>query len=170
MKCNYKITIFLLTLAIISCDSSKKISTNKNISKYYLLYQHRGESIDTLTMEQVMAFENPKEKENMHHVLDSVIFTYKGNYVIIKKTSNYPDAWTDGEYLAFWEKSVGFFYWKSTTWRNFILLRTNNDSINQFIDVLLGNVLLDPRLFTHPGYNSNFDFIEPNLSDTLKTK
>lgn len=170
MMSYFKFTIILFTFALISCNPSETISTQKDIAKYYLLYLHRGEEVDTLTIEQVKEFENPKDKENKHHVLDSVTFEYRGNFVTIRKTSNYPDAWTDGEFLAFWEKSVGFFYWKSTTWRNFILLQTNNDSINQFIDVLLGNVLLDPRLFQHPGYSSNPDFILPNVLDTVQPR
>ncbi len=167
MKFYVSITISVLILVSFSCKQTSTKSTHNEVFKYYLLHLHRGEEIDTLTIDQVKNFVNPKENEYKHNILDSVTFQYRGQYVTIRKSSNYPNAWTDGEFIAFWEKSVGYFYWKSTTWRNFILLRTNNDSINEFIDVLLGNVLLDPRLFQHPGHMINPEFVPPDISDTI---
>ena len=158
--------IFVMCLAYysVSCQSKKQDSTTK---KYYVFYRARGSSVDTFSYESMNKYQ-PASID--HNVIDSVDFKYRGRYIKIKKISNYPDEPVDGGFFSYWEKSIGYFYERSTTWRTFGVLRTNNDSINDFISVLIGTALLDPQFSTNPGidYKNFINFTTPSVLDTIK--
>jgi hypothetical protein len=132
-----------------------------------VLYESRGSSVDTLSYESINKYQPASIN---HNVLDSFDFAYKGRYIRIKKVTNYPNELVDGGFVSYWEKSIGYFYERSTTWRTFSVLKTNNDSINDFISVLLGTVLLDPQFSTNPGvdYKNFINFTTPSVIDTVK--
>jgi hypothetical protein len=144
---NIQICLLGLTTLVYSCHPKNQIMDTK---WYYILYSGRGSGIDTLNYDSVNKKQPGTDNSN---VIDSFYFNYKKKYINIKKLSNYPNAPIDGEYVAYWEKSLGYFYSRSTTWRNFVVLKTNSDTINDFINVLLGAVLLDPQFSTNPAVN-----------------
>jgi hypothetical protein len=121
-------------------------SAQKEISNrtYYLHFSERGYDIyktDSLPLNETWKQEN---------ILDSLDIFINKKRVTILKISNYPKALIDGEFVAYYEKSLGIFYLKSTTWRSYSMLKTNNDSTNYFIDILLGNVLTNSKMFLNP--------------------
>jgi len=160
----FKLLILLLFSIFYSCQNK---NLNSEIKKYYILYSGRGTGVDTLNYEIVNKRLPGKTDYN---VIDSFDFKYNGKYINIKKVTNYPNAPIDGGFVSYWEKSIGYFYERSTTWRDFLVLKTNNDSINDFVKVLLGTVLLDPKMSTNPGNDSkeNLNFTIPNVQDTVK--
>jgi hypothetical protein len=130
----------VLFLFLISCSSNPGEKEKNKVKRYYINLSEMGYDFsitDSL----------PWKQEDL---LDSLIIYYKKRPILIKKFSNYPGEPIDGGYVAFYEKSLGVFYLKSTTWRSFIQLRTNDDSTNYFIDVLLGTVLSNSNMFLNP--------------------
>jgi hypothetical protein len=159
--------ICLILIATISCKNQNAQKDSNRYSKYYLLHLYRGEHIDTLTNKDAQELFYSEEEEFKLKIIDSVSFKYKTKSYTIRKLSNSLNAPVDAGHQAFWEKGLGFFYWKSLTWRNFVLLRTDNDSINQFIEVLLGNIILDPRL-SNPFPMQGSEFINPSVLDSIE--
>lgn len=160
----YSLLILLLFSFFYSCHNKNQ---NSKIEKHYILYSGRGSGVDTLNYELVN--KRPPGTTD-HNVIDSFDFKYNGRYINIKKVTNYPNGPIDGGYVSYWEKSIGYFYERSTTWRNFLVLKTNSDSINDLVKVLLGTVLLDPQMAANPGidYKEYINFKTPNVQDTVK--
>ena len=135
--------IFLIFLILFSCSTGDKNKVSE-FKKYYISFNERGFDFyeqDSLYLNETWQQEN---------ILDSSIIYFNKKPVLIKKISNYPDEKVDGGFVAYYEESLGIFYLKSTTWRSYILLKTNNDSTNYFIDVLLGSILANSSMFLNP--------------------
>jgi hypothetical protein len=164
IKLNVLLIVIFLANCLYSCQSKNQPLKTE---KYYLLYENRGNSVDTFSYDSINKYQPGSIN---HNVLDSFDFVYKGRYIKIKKVSNYPNELIDGGFVTYWEKSIGYFYQRSTTWRTFGVLKTTNDSLNDFISVLLATVLLDPQFSTNPGvdYKNFINFTKPIVSDTIK--
>lgn len=85
-----------------------------------------------------------------HEKRDSLItnkeFELYGQMHLIRVfTSDYYAA-TDGGRLMFEIDSLGIFYSRSTTWPSYSRLRSNNDSINNLIDLAIENILIDESM------------------------
>ena len=132
--------IFLITLILFSCSNGDKNKAS-DLKKYYINFSEGGYDF----FEQDSLYLN--ETWQQEYILDSSIIYINKKPVLIKKISNYPDDPVDGGFVAYYEESLGIFYLKSTTWRSYILLKTNNDSTNYFIDVLLGSILANSSMF-----------------------
>jgi hypothetical protein len=137
-------TIFLISLILLSCYPDINKNKISSLKRYYINFSERGYEFfkqDSLPLNETWQNEN---------ILDSSIIYFNKKPILIKKISNYPNEYIDGGFVAYYEESLGVFYLKSTTWRSFILLKTNNDSINHFIDILLGSILANSNMFLNP--------------------
>jgi hypothetical protein len=136
--------IFLLiSFYLISCTTRIE-KESEPFKKYYLFSSEDGywlSKSDTIDLEY---------SKNEGNLLDSMEFFYYKSHVKIFKYSNYPNELIDAGYVSYYEKSLGVFYLKGTSSRNFLVLETNNDSINGFIDLLMGNVLTSSKMFMDP--------------------
>jgi hypothetical protein len=132
-----KFISFLILFSFFSCSENKPIKKTKEIRKYYLFVKDGRYPSDTLK------YVCTKETPDSLNIIDSVEINYQNRLTIIKKITNSPDELrTDSEFISYWEPSIGIFYTRSLSWRNFIILQTDNDSVNKYIMGLLGNVLL----------------------------
>jgi len=136
--------ILTILVCLISCTEKRESKQIKSIKKYYLFHEDFSHRIDTIQFDKVN-----KEIDSSTRIIDSIILNFQNDNIRIKKITNINPR-TDGEYIAFWEKSVGMFYLRSLAWNNFIVLQTDNDSINKFITVLMGNVLLSKKMYLNP--------------------
>ena len=155
-----QLVIILCILGLISCNKKNNSIHSKEIKKYYLVHRNRSDAIDTIK------YKNDSIELNLLKVSDSLWINYRKHYITIKKLTNLPNAPTDGEFVAYWEKNVGIFYSRSLTWYNFTILQTDNDSINKYIMGLLGNILLYEKMYTDPKVlEPEIKFVPPTLTE-----
>jgi hypothetical protein len=146
------ITYLLISclLILLSCSKNKN-QKDVYIKNSYIDFANSGHEI--IKSDSLPYNEGWKQDS----ILDSIdLFINKKRYTILK-ISNYPNDPIDGGHVAYYEKSLGIFYYKSTTWRSFILLRTNNDSVNYYIDLFLGSVLSTSHMFLNPRQSEILD-------------
>jgi len=128
---------FLILFSFLSCSENMPVEKTKEIRKYYLFVKNGRFPSDTLK------YVYAKEIPDSLNIIDSVEINYQHRLTVIKKITNSPDDLrTDSEFISYWEPSVGIFYTRSLSWRNFVILQTDNDSMNKYIMGLIGNVLL----------------------------
>jgi hypothetical protein len=109
-------------------------------------------------------YKDDSARLNSLNIIDSLEIEYQKRYITIRKLTNLPNAPTDGEFVAYWEKNIGTFYSRSLTWYNFTILQTDNDSINKYIMGLLGNLLLYEKMYSAPKYpESKIKFNPPKI-------
>lgn len=113
-------------------------------SIYTLCYLYSSNNIaDTITyrLKESDKFEpeyflNGKKDNN-----DSFFYVLNKNYKVkgiefkVYKYANNPFV-IDGCTTHFWVPKIGVLITRSTTWRNFQKLQTNNDSINEYINII----------------------------------
>jgi hypothetical protein len=156
----YSLVSIVFSIAIlISCDNGNRDRSQFNLKRSYIQFDNSGFDITT-----VDSFPLSLDIEDQK-VLDSLTIYINKQPIIVQKISNHPGEPVDAEFVAFSEKSLGIFYLKSTTWRSYILLRTNNDSINRFIDILLGSLLSNSKMFLNPEQK---EYLELNFSTQEK--
>lgn len=63
----------------------------------------------------------------------------------------------DGCVTHFWTPKIGIIITRSSTWRNYRKLQTNNDSINNYIDLLTEMIYQDVEFYK--GCNEEFELI-----------
>lgn len=140
MNSFYKAITFLLAAnCLSSCDApndkAKKETvffyTSPKISKAYIEY---------IKAEQVERH-NPKDT-----LIAFLNFTVGNRRHFIDVYTNDFYAPEDGGVLLYELDSLGVIYGRSTTWFNYRRLHSNNDSINEIIDVALEHIILRPQL------------------------
>lgn len=124
-------------------------------SIYTLNYIFFKDSISTDTITYLLKEDKtfyPKyliNRKNKDHdiflFINSITFTIDKEYKVYKYASN-PFV-IDGCETHFWTPEVGIILTRSTTWRNFRKLRTNNDSINRKIDLLVELIYQDTEFY-----------------------
>ena len=154
-----RLIILILILALYSCKEKSKPIKAQNDKYFFLEYRH--EHFDTLKIGMIFKYENEFKP------IDTINYWLNHKPITIIKLSNEP-APTDGGMIAYWEKSVGVFYQKSTTWYQYFRLKSSNDSINDFIGSLYGFVLLHPDFGCTPRKTSKLKFIPPTLTEQGK--
>lgn len=70
----------------------------------------------------------------------------KGQYFPIYKFASNPLK-IDGCYTHFWTPKIGILIARSSTWRNYRKLQTNNDSINDYINLLTEVIYQDTEFY-----------------------
>ena len=132
-------TILIISMIVvcIGCSSSDE---KNGISYYYLLYGNQSNHFDTIKFSEF----------NKIDTADSLIakdyFELNNQFHLITAYTSDDHAATDGGVFYYTLDSIGIIYHRSTTWRNFILLHSNNDSINKLISICLGRILIKPEL------------------------
>jgi hypothetical protein len=153
----FGIILLGIILCCLSCNQDKGVRQGSRLIKTYVEFNNRG--IEASIVDSLLPEKNWKEE----NVLDSMTIYYNSKPIIIRKISNYPDDPIDGGFVAYQVDSLGIFYLKTTTWRDFILMRTNNDSINNLIDILIGSILANSNMFLPPRQK---EILDNKLIDT----
>ena len=124
----------ILIISLFACSSKK--TSNKKDKLFYISYSRKTESYDTV----------PYSNLNSVYKNDTLIhqeaFYYNGINHVINMTTNEFTAPCDGGAIAYKLDDIGIIYLKSTTWYNYLRLKTDNDSLNNLIDRAIENILL----------------------------
>ena len=157
-------TIFIVVLVGItflsSCTPKKQNGETIKDKFYYLVFSSKSDKIDTFYVDTARF-----NLENLHK-LDSIDKSFSGRRIKIYKITNLPEAPMDGEFMGFWEKNVGIFYNKGLSWYSFSILKSNNDSINAYINMLLGAVAYLPNMTKVPEEKSTLT--KEQINELLK--
>ncbi|NVO12276.1 MAG: hypothetical protein HXX16_20130 [Bacteroidales bacterium] len=143
-----KTAIIVLCIGIfLICACNYQRTDEKSISEqyYYIVFSSKRHSFDT-----VVADNSRFNFINNLHKLDSIELIFAGKEVKIYKLTNVPEAPLDGEYIGYWEKSVGLFYMKNLSWYSYSLLTSNRDSTVRYINMLMGVVSCYPDMASSP--------------------
>ncbi len=140
-------TLFLLIPMTYCCQGLKKPELNSGLDKSYIRYYNWKNSIDTVKIDW---------DTTILTTIDTFNFKYKDKTVKLekkildyKKAKNVP---MDGGFIVIYEKDLGVIYSRPLCYTNnsnnyssaFETLRTNNDSINDYITYILGKMLTYP--------------------------
>jgi hypothetical protein len=133
----YKLLIFIVLLVLFSCSQEKK-EKPAEIRFHYMLNNHdsRRISLDTVTIG------NLKHHDSRDSLLEQFKFKTNNERHLISLFSNEHYAAMDGGHLIFELDTLGIIYLCSTTWFSNMRLKSNNDSINELIDIAIENCLL----------------------------
>lgn len=133
--------IYLLAVnCLISCN--KILNKEKKETKFF----YTSPTISKGNIEYIKA--NKIEHHDSKDSLIGYLNFYVGNkkHFIDVYTNEFRDAAMDGGYLLYELDSLGVIYGRSTTWFRYRRLQSNNDSINEIIDVALEHIILRPQL------------------------
>jgi hypothetical protein len=155
--------LYFLTFLVINFGCSSYQQRNNSghasvIKKTYIEFNNRG--LDASIKDSVL------QKKDWHedNILDSMTIYYSRRPITVRKLSNYPKDPIDGGYVAYQEESLGVFYIKTCTWKDFIIMRTDNDSINRVIDILIGSILANSNMYLTPRQE---DILRERKNDTI---
>jgi hypothetical protein len=128
--------IILVGLTLISCEEKQKIIKDE-MQYYYRSYSRNGQrENDTISIIKRKRF------NSIDSLIGLVTFEYKGNNHSIKMYTNfYHELGLDGGLIEYELDSLGVIYFKSLTWEGYGRLITNNDSLNQIINIALEHVI-----------------------------
>jgi hypothetical protein len=143
-----------------SCSENKPDEKTKEIRKYYLFVKNGRFPSDTLKYKYVHVIPDSL------NIIDSIEINYQKRLTVIKKITNLPNANVDSEFISYWEPAAGIFYTRSLSWKNFVILQTDNDSVNKYIMGLIGNLLLYKSLYSNPEIQN----LKPNPTNLKKVK
>jgi hypothetical protein len=135
-----KITYYLiLTLFFVSCAEKPK---KPKIKFWYSFHSHtdKEHSSDTFEIDQI------KQGNGDHSLIAREGFSYKDKGFGISMFTNEPNAPIDGGIIYYELNHLGVIYSRSTTWFSYSVLKSNNDSINDLINVAIQNILLSDKL------------------------
>ncbi|ASS48590.1 MAG: hypothetical protein A3D31_07460 [Candidatus Fluviicola riflensis] len=132
----YKFLIFIVPLVLFSC-SQEKTEKPDEILFHYMINNHdsRRISLDTVTIEHLL-YHDSKDS-----LIEQYVFSTNNESHFISLFSNEHYAGIDGGELSFELDTLGIIYSCSTTWFSNIRLKSNNDSINELIDIAIENCL-----------------------------
>ncbi|QIL74869.1 hypothetical protein [Hymenobacter sp. HDW8] len=134
------LTYILVTSCLISCD---KVGKKK---KDPLTFYYTGSKIPKYNIVSITAKEIKRHDPN-DSLLSYLNFNVNNtNHIINMYTSDFRDVAMDSGALLYELDSLGVIYGRSTTWFNYRRLHSNNDSINEIIDVALEHIILRPQL------------------------
>jgi len=157
LKTMNRIEIIILIIFLNSCNG-KIHPLEDRVDEYYYI-SFLDELTDTIKINGIL------QPEDEFEPIDSFKYWINNMPIEIIKLSNEP-APTDGGMVAYWEKSVGIFYQKSTTWEQFFRLESSNDSVNDFINNLYGLILLHYNFDSINSRENDFKYTPPIVMDT----
>lgn len=151
----YKFLLFIIPLIFVSCSQEKKEKSDE-LTFHYVINNHDSRRIylDTVTIE------NLRHHDSRDSLLEQFRFKTNGESHFISLFSNEHYAAIDGGSLIFELDTLGIIYSCSTTWFSSVRLKSNNDSINELVDIAIDNCLLRSV--------NRIDFESPN-SDKIAT-
>ncbi|MGY2132525.1 hypothetical protein ACW9KT_09865 [Hymenobacter sp. HD11105] len=140
MNSSYRaITYLLVASCLISCD--KLIDKEKK----EIVFFYTSPTISKADTEYIKV-----EQIKRHNPKDTLIAYF--NFALGERR-HFIDVYTsdfyapeDGGTLLYELDSLGVIYGRSTTWFKYSRLQSNNDSINEIIDVALEHIILRPEL------------------------
>ncbi len=126
----------LLFAALNSCHCPKPAELKGQIDFFYLIYSGRRRPPDTIKIKKLQS------DISKFNIIEETQEKYGGRNIKIKEFTNVPNSFIDGDMMGFWEENLGIFYERSLCWYSFSVLHSNNDSINSYINMLMGMLLM----------------------------
>lgn len=130
--------IVLLVLSPRRCDTACVVKSDlkkERLTYFYMPNDQRGKT-DTLSRTEIL---KKNDKDSLIGL--SFIDDANGKGVGVSLYTNEDHAPVDGNYNIGYIEGIGKVYSHAITWRNFSVLHTNNDSINQVIALGLGRLI-----------------------------
>ena len=124
-KSTSNILCIIAIISLYSCNQKQKAVSQKEKS-FYVIKQELGKS-DTLWVNHI------NQGSDRIVVVDSFAYTLNKKPLQILKFTN-PDARTDGQVEAYYEKSLGIFLVKSKNWHLKYQLKSTDDSVEACLD------------------------------------
>lgn len=154
-------SILILGLSSISCQEKK---TTPEIKFWYSYHAHNDKEFTSDTFE----INKIKQPNQDHSFIASKPFTCKNKGYGISMFTNEPNAPIDGGIIYYELNHLGVIYSRSTTWFSYSVLKSNNDSVNNLINVAVQNILLyeDLRCFDVSSlykFRKKINFTPPSL-------
>lgn len=128
--------IFILII-LFACNSSK--TDKKNIKLFYLSKNQFSDDVDTIPY--LSKYKNTYDDTLIYQ--DA--FQYCGKIHVINMTTNEFKTGVDGGIIRYKLDDLGSIYSRSKTWKKYIRLKSNNDSLNNLIDRALEIILLNKK-------------------------
>jgi hypothetical protein len=124
---------------LISCQEKK---TKPKIKFWYSYNKDNGKHFTSDTFE----IGKIKQAVGNNSFIANKAFTYKDKSYGISMYTNEPGAPIDGGVVYYELNHLGIIYSRSTAWISYGVLKSNNDSINDLINVAIQNILLHEGL------------------------
>ncbi len=156
-----RLLLISLTMFLFVCCEKQQIRSEK-IKYFYLSYFQNQTTIDTVKYEEIAAIDSKDE------LLETKNFQFKGVYHQIKFYTSDNHSIVDGGSLSYTLDSFGKIYECSTTWPNFGRLSTNNDSINDLINVAIGYIIMNPSLHCYHCDSRNNHIPKSEVPEVIK--
>ncbi len=133
----YKLLIFIIPLILFGCTQEKTEKPDELLF-HYMVNNYRGQrfSSDTVTIEKII------RHDNRDKLLDQFAFRINDKKHRIRLFSNICHAPIDGGELLFELDTLGVIYSCSDYWTSSMRLKSNNDSLNDLIDIVLEHCLI----------------------------
>lgn len=129
-------------MILVSCGQEEKPIDNINTSKAYYIGQKHNGRIQTDTLD----FNDIKKIDLNDSIIGTYEFALNEQEYIISMFSNGHRADIDGGVIYYELKDLGIIYSRSTSWFSYKRLKTDNDSINNIIEIAIDHIILVPDL------------------------
>jgi hypothetical protein len=134
--------LFLLSalLTLLSCSHSGKNERQKEL--YFYRNTHRKGEDSSSYFKRVKI----KKHQSTDDLLAQSDFIYNGKRHTIRLYTNYFHCPIDAGRIYYELDQLGIIYVKSTSFYDYTVLKSTNDSINKIIERGLENIIFDPKL------------------------
>lgn len=135
---------YLFFLIVFYCLSCTKMTKESDTICFYYTKSNQDEiTIDTIQFKEL------NQIDSLGDLLATQEFKLKNTYHQIKMFSTDRTAPIDGGELYYTLDNKFCIYNRSTCWPSFGMLSCNNDSLNELINVAIGNIIMHPSLRCH---------------------
>lgn len=135
-----KIFLFSASFTMLACSHSSENVRQKELYFYRNTHQNGTDSSNYFQRAKI------KKHQPTDVLLAQSVFIFNGKKHKISLYTNYFHSPIDGGRLFYELDQLGIIYTKSTSFYDYAVLKSTNDSINKVFERSLENIIFDPKL------------------------